>query len=38
MVVGDEEDEVVNVSEWCELLDERSATFDGFVGGTFYCE
>ena len=32
MVAGDKEDEVVNVWEWCELLDERLARFDGFVG------
>ena len=32
MVAGDKEDEAVNVGEWCELLDERLARFDGFVG------
>ena len=32
MVVGDKEDEAVNVGEWCELLDESLARFDGFVG------
>ena len=32
MVAGDEEDEAVNVGEWCELLDERLARFHGFVG------
>ena len=32
MVAGDEEDEAVNVGEWCELLDERLARFYGFVG------
>ena len=31
MVAGDEEDEVVNFGEWCELLDERLVRFDGFV-------
>ena len=31
MVVGDEEDEAVNVGEWCELLDECLVRFDGFV-------
>ena len=31
MVAGDKEDEAVNVGEWCELLDERLARFDGFV-------
>ena len=29
---GDKEDEAVNIGEWCELLDERLAGFDGFVG------
>ena len=28
---GDKEDEAVNIGEWCELLDERLAGFDGFV-------
>ena len=32
MVAGDKEDEAVNVGEWCELLDERLARFDEFVG------
>ena len=32
MVAGDKEDEVVNVWEWCVLLDERLARFGGFVG------
>ena len=32
MVTGDKEDEAVNVGEWCELLDERLARFDEFVG------
>ena len=32
MVAGDEEDEAVNVREWCELPDERLARFDGFIG------
>ena len=32
MVAGDEEDEAVKVGEWCEVLDERLARFDGFVG------
>ena len=32
MVAGDEEDEAVNVGEQCELLYERLARFDGFVG------
>ena len=32
MVAGDVEDEAVNVSEWCEVLDERLARFDEFVG------
>ena len=32
MVAGDKEDEAVNAGEWCELLDERLARFDGFVG------
>ena len=32
LVAGDEEDEEVSVGEWCELLDERLARFDGFVG------
>ena len=32
MDAGDKEDEAVNVSDWCELLDERLARFDKFVG------
>ena len=32
MIAGNEEDEAVNVGEWSELLDERLARFDGFVG------
>ena len=32
IVAGDKEDEAVNVGEWCELLDERLARFDEFVG------
>ena len=32
MIAGDEDDKAVNVCEWCELLDERLARFDGFVG------
>ena len=32
MIAGDEEDEAINVGEWCELLDERLARLDGFVG------
>ena len=32
LVAGDKEDEEVSVGEWCELLDERLARFDGFVG------
>ena len=32
MVTGDKEDEAVNVAEWCDLLDERLARFDNFVG------
>ena len=32
MVGGDEEDEAVNVGEWCELLYERLARFDKFDG------
>ena len=32
MVAGGKEDEAVNVGEWCELLDERLARFDGFTG------
>ena len=32
MVAGEEEDELVNVGKCCELLDERLARFDGFVG------
>ena len=32
MAAGDKEDEAVNVGEWCELLDERLARSDGFVG------
>ena len=32
MVAGDKKDEAVNVGEWCELLDERLARFDGFAG------
>lgn len=32
MVADDEEEEVVNVSEWCELIDEPLARFDGFIG------
>ena len=31
MVAGDKEDETVNVSEWCELLDSHLARFDGFA-------
>ena len=31
MVAGDREDEAVNVGEWCELLDERLARFDGLL-------
>ena len=31
VVVGKEEDEAVNVAEWCEPLDEHLARFDGFV-------
>ena len=31
MVAGDKEDEAVNVGEWCELLDERLARFDGLL-------
>ena len=31
VVVGNEEDEAVNVAEWCELLDEHLARFDEFV-------
>ena len=32
MIAGDEEDEAINIGEWCELLDERLARLDGFVG------
>ena len=32
MVAGDKEDEAANVGEWCELLNERLARFDRFVG------
>ena len=32
MGAGDKKDEAVNVGEWCELLDEHLAKFDGFVG------
>ena len=32
MFAGDKEDEAVNVGKWYELLDERLARFDGFVG------
>ena len=32
MVSGDEDNEAVNVVEWYELLDERLARFDWFVG------
>ena len=32
MVAGDEDDEAINVGEWCESLDERLARFDRFVG------
>ena len=32
MVAGAEDNEAINVAEWCELLDERLARFDGFVG------
>ena len=32
MVSVAEDNEAVNVGEWCELLDERLARFDGFVG------
>ena len=32
MVPGDNEDEPVNVGEWCELLDEHLSRSDGFVG------
>ena len=32
MAAGDNEDEPVNVGEWCELLDEHLSRFDGFVG------
>ena len=32
MFAGDKEDEAVNVGKWSELLDERLARFDGFVG------
>ena len=31
MVAGDTKVEAVNVGDWCELLDERLARFDGFV-------
>ena len=31
IVTGDEENEALNVSEWCELLDEGLARFDGFI-------
>ena len=31
MVAGNEDDEAVNVGEWCELLDECLVRFDGFV-------
>ena len=31
MVAGDKEDEAVDVGEWCELLDERLARFDGLL-------
>ena len=31
MVAGDQEDEAVNASEWCELLDESLARFAGFA-------
>ena len=31
MVSGNEDDEAVNVGEWCELLDECLVRFDGFV-------
>lgn len=31
-VAGDEEDDAVNVGEWCELLDQRVPRFDGFAG------
>ena len=33
MVADDEEEEeVINVGEWCELMDEHLARFDGFIG------
>ena len=32
MNAGDEDNEAVNIGEWHELLDERLARFDGFVG------
>ena len=32
MVAGADDGEAVNVGEWCELLDERLARFDGFLG------
>ena len=32
MVAGDEENKVVNVVKWCELLDKRLVGFDGIVG------
>ena len=32
MVARDKDDEAVKVSEWCQLLDERLAIFDRFVG------
>ena len=32
MVTGDDEDETVDVGESCELLDERLAGLDGFIG------
>ena len=32
MVAGAEDNEAINVAEWFELLDERLARFDGFVG------
>ena len=31
MVAGDQGDEAVNASEWCELLDESLTRFAGFV-------
>ena len=32
MDASDTEDEAVSLGEWCELLDEHLARFDGFIG------